>query len=727
MQLSPSVLSNLQDLISNPQFPLVHQVFPDSQIQLDLLSALARVRSKEARTWYQDLKHRLDQLSLFTQMSRCPVVAVAGLLNAGKSSLIASYLSPHNRSRVLRGVHNQAGTHRFVLWLPKIWSEEPELVGTLIGFLGDLFEHPPEILSEDPQQAMLQYNGQIIPSAVMGKPDLTDLASPGETAISLERAMQIPLIAYDPGLDALKLGLVDCPDIQTGFLGSRAELASGEGVQELPLPDTRRELLQRIGRLCSAFVVVSKLSSLHDESLLRILTSLRDAMPGVPRILAVNRVKLRYSHATVHAESRPLIDRYGIRSVFVAYDYRSSLAAARLPAVPDGMQMVDSEPLPIFVQATPETIESASKGSVEPGGESSYLFHLGKQLDVGTLAVESSRSLNMQLQGSVQQAIRCLQQHKIEVDAQTQAAWQAATNAAYDFMAERDATGKSIGLRLQTSPTVIAQMTDSLQRTAPMWMKFSLGIDRTARQLQQAVANSAGRFKILQSASVSVTQFVNRFRRGEGARVLTAHSLAEGIRKHDWEDAFAAISSVQLLVGCEAAIKRFAAEDKTQLNSEELDAWSREVWHGMSLKDKLWKGTRPLAVMLAPLLAAVLVPIDGGGTAVLVFASTKELLAAAGIAAVVTPLATGGEALGIVQRETPWRQLSNLFAVCCDCLGLPRPGITQLPAPQDIQPHRLLLPSSLPVEKHPQNPTVEIWEWNPAILRKLEDYLQQLR
>ena len=141
----------------------------------------------------------------------------------------------------------------------------------------------------------------------------------------------------------------------------------------------------------------------------------------------------------------------------------------------------------------------------------------------------------------------------------------------------------------------------------------------------------------------------------------------------------------------------------------------------MSWRDKLWKGTQPLAVMLAPLLAVVLVPFDGGGSAVLVFASTKELLTAAGLAALLGPAATGGETLAIVQRETPWRQLSDLFAISCDSLGLPRPtSASDLPSIVYAGSPRRLLLSGLDTKSSPMPPAVTMWELNPIQLENLQ-------
>jgi len=264
-------------------------------------------------------------------------------------------------------------------------------------------------------------------------------------------------------------------------------------------------------------------------------------------------------------------------------------------------------------------------------------------------------------------------------------------------------------------------LADSLQRTAPVWLRFSMTIDRTARQFQQAISNSAARFKVLQSASNTVMQFTKSFRRGEGAQVVTPQRLAEAIRTSDYHDATRRMSDEQLVAGCDVAMKRFAAEDKTQLDAQELDAWSQQIWANMPLKQKLWKGTQPLALLMAPLLAAVLVPIDGGGTAVLVFASLKELLAAAGVAVLLGPTLGGNEALKIVHRETPWRQLSDLFALVCDGLGVPRPAAEQLPRSACAGEQRQLLSCSLPV-KPPRGQPVAIAQWNAS-----GDFVRSLR
>ncbi len=674
----------------------LQRTFPDESNRVSVLDALglesvagSPQQHASGKILQEKLSGLLGQLSMFEQVSHCPVVAITGLLNAGKSTLLATYLSEAGRARVLRGVGNQQGTHRFVIWMPQVWWSNPELLSTLISFLTNVFGHAPEQLSDDIEIAQQQYNGQVFSNSLMANVEL-------KSSLEAIDPISVPLIASDVGLDKLKLGLVDCPDIQTGFLDNpTSQLRGGE------LAESRRSQLGKIGRLCSAFLIVSKLSSLHDEGLLQLLTTLRDAMPGVPRLLAINKVKARYSPSTVYSEARNLVDRFGIASVFAAYDFRSALTNERIPNPPVGLASSTTQPQPIFwdvssqVSSEQETDCGAAKRAL-PDRE--YLYHLSSRLEAGNLVRESYRSLTLQLQAAASESLEWLAKSDSLRKRQLNSAWKAISDACYDFMAERDANGQPTGLRLQASPAIIGQLAESLQRTAPVWMRLSMSIDRTARQFQQAISNSAARFKILQSASNSVMQFAKGFRRGEGAQVVTPQRLAESIRSHDFQDATVFLGEDELLAGCESAMKRFAAEDKSLLDPRELDEWSKQIWEHMPLKQKIWKGTQPLALLMGPLLAAVLVPIDGGGTAVLVFASAKELLAAAGIAALLSPTLGGNEALKIVHRETPWRQLSDLFAIACDSLAVPRPPVDQLPKSNCAGESRTLLPCNLPIK-----------------------------
>lgn len=684
---------------------------PPSDKRLSLLEALRdsevaanREQLESGTRSYSELNKILRQLSIFEHFSRCPILGISGLLNSGKSSLLATYLSPEGRRRVLIGLSNLSGTHRFILWLPTRWRDQQELMETLMSFLEQLFGHPPEALSDDPKLAARQYNGQL-------------LSSSSPTA----QPLSVPLIAYDTALDDLRLGLLDCPDIQTGFWSS--EQAGGE------MSRFRQQQLSSVGRLCSAFVVLTKLNSLHDHSLIEVLCTLRDAMPGVPRILAVNRVKARYSPEIVASEAQSLIDRFGIRSLFMAYDFRSSLAQAHIPSPPEGLVAEEEgDPQPIFFEvksgsAAEDQHRSDAKHSQQ--APVSYLYHLGQQLDPGTLADESCRSLALQLKSRSLEAIEWHGRNPEIRKQQISDARSAIAQACYDFLAQRDSSGAIVGLRLQVSPTIVSQMSASLNRTAPAWLRPSLAIDRSARQIQQAVSGKLEKFRLFQNASKSVVDFAKRFRRGEGAQVMTPERLSRAIRDTDRHDALQSMTDVDLLEGCQLALERFAAEEQTQFDEAMLDKWSQAVWKQMELKDKLRRGLQPLALTAGPLLAALLVPFDGGGTAVLVFASAQELLAAAGITAVLTTAAGGGETLKIIQEETPWRQMSDLFAIACDSLGLPRAQGDQLPK---CGAHvKAVYESRLPVRLQVTHSCLSLWQPEQGVFGHLQTVIDRLQ
>ena len=135
----------------------------------------------------------------------------------------------------------------------------------------------------------------------------------------------------------------------------------------------------------------------------------------------------------------------------------------------------------------------------------------------------------------------------------------------------------------------------------------------------------------------------------------------------------------------------------------------------------------PLAPIFGPLLAVTLIPFDGGGTAVLVFATTKELLLAAGIAALAVPTTLGSEVQDIVESEAALTQLSELFAVTCDSLGLPRPPKDKLPSITLAGQPRYLSASQLAVKPPAAVCALPTWQLAPRFAKTLKDSLSVLR
>jgi hypothetical protein len=125
-------------------------------------------------------------------------------------------------------------------------------------------------------------------------------------------------------------------------------------------------------------------------------------------------------------------------------------------------------------------------------------------------------------------------------------------------------------------------------------------------------------------------------------------------------------------LACQHAIERFQNESKILLDDDQLDQFTRQVWTDMPMSRRLLTGLAPAGVLFAPLIAVIMMPLDFGGSAVLVFASLKELLFA-GAAGVGLMLASANAMPQIAEAEVAWQQLGDLIAVLCDELGLRRP------------------------------------------------------
>lgn len=728
----------------------IHQTFPNSDCRLSLLAAAcssavasSSAQHKAGEALGEQLKALVTQAHSINRLGNCPVVGITGLLNSGKSSLLSSYLSPVGRSRVLRGAANDQGTHRFVLWLPEVWYRETELLQLLQQYIFDLFGVHAEPLADDPQQAFAQYNGQVLNID-------NDRSSPGSIDSSTERnPLQVPLLAYDAGLDALGLALLDCPDIQTAF-GPGSALAnaySREVLDAEQLQVHRREMLGRVGRLCSAFLVVSKLSSLHDHTLLNIFETLRDTMPEVRRILCVNKVKARYSPAVVDEQSQVLVDQFKISHVYMAYDFRSHWAEHRLPPAPTNLRSTAQDPLPIFFRAAKEeptkpltnkTTKPISLGAeglddmvasagMRPPEVSSYLQDLAQLLNPGSLVIESRRSVLNQLDNVTQKAVKWFEANQAERGRQLHDAWQAIANACYAFMAQTDGLDETVSLRLQTSPAIVAQMSDSLVRAAPWTMRPSLWVDRTMRKLQASIASGVQQVRWIQSISSSLSNFVGSFRKGATGKVVTSDRFQQQLKRSDIHGALNCIPDEALTIACEHAFARFQKEDTTRLDQDWLDNWSKELWQHMTLKRMVYVGVMPLAPIFGPLLAVTLIPFDGGGTAVLVFATTKELLMAAGLAALATPAFAGHNVQDLVEKETAFSQLSELFAIVCDALGIARPDSQFIPRINVGGHMRELKPSALSLKATEIDACLAQWRLAPKFASNLQQTLALLR
>lgn len=180
--IEPIDWGNLLALLEDDdQRAAIEMQFPDQKKE-SFLGALQRLNPAVASRLIASGR----QFDTAARLVGWPTVAVAGMLNSGKTSLVATFLSEEGRRRSLRGTSNSEGTHRFVIWLPSKWREDAELWGLLMQQIGDAIGASPELLSDSVTVAHKQYNNH--------EGDSTTLS--------------VPLVATDPKLDQLGIGLL---------------------------------------------------------------------------------------------------------------------------------------------------------------------------------------------------------------------------------------------------------------------------------------------------------------------------------------------------------------------------------------------------------------------------------------------------------------------------------------------------------------------------------------
>lgn len=620
-----------------------------------------------------------------------PTIAVAGMLNSGKTSLVSSFLSPRGQQRTLRGTSNREGTHRFVLWLPESWRSDVELWSLLVSRIGDSLGQPPEYLSDDVAVAAAQYNNR--------SGDQSQLA--------------VALLATDPGLDEIGVGLLDCPDIV-----SDEELGLGS-------PALRKELLGRAATLCSAFLIVTDAASSRDTTLAELTRVASDLMPGVPRMLAVNKVRPRQSPDQIYETFMPLCKNNGVSTIYAAYDYDVPASRPFIPQLDDssldgrGISARDSgvgaladpnlsgtEPLPVFFEVAPSPDDNPP-ASID---EDRFLLSLPQQLDRGVLFSQLHRALRLNLEKIVwDRGLEAISENAEASFVKTQQCQRVLLDACLEFFANRKLGGEVVELRMHQSERILRQLSESFAATAPWYARWGVRLNTTIRNF---VGGAGDLLRSLTPSALSqraADDIKGRFRSGEyGGLIAPENLLAEIARQGgtvvlshyrsgcDDDDGRQRTGDVErsaaagspsaplprsdqyvrgddaLLLGpIERAVIRFEQDDFTTLDPRRLDEAIRQMWTEIPMHKKLAHGLTPLATILAAFGAALMVPIDFGHSFLLA-ASIPELLTAAGLGALAAMWA-GNQGAREVGQQAARQQLADFLAVLCDELGVARP------------------------------------------------------
>ena len=597
----------------------------------------------------RDLVHDLlatgRQVHTAERLIGWPTVAVAGMLNSGKTSLVATFLSQAGRARTLRGANNAEGTHRFVLWLPTAWEQDTELWALLMDRIGDALGQQPEMLAADPASAHRQYNN------TDGQAD----------------ALAVPLIATDPALNSIGIALLDCPDIV-----SDAELGLGS-------PEVRRELLGRAASLCSAFLVVASAESSRDSTLGDLLRLASDLMPGVPRMLAVNKVRPQQTPDLVFETFQPLARSNGIETIYAAYDFEVSGSLPFIPkpekqTLPD--ELTNSDRLPVFFSI----VEDPNDNPPACISEDRLLGSLPTRLDRGQLFERFSHALASSLRNVIwEDAFVVLDRDSAAAQRATDKAQKCLLDAALDFFAHRQLGGEVTELRLHQSERILRQLMESFSATAPWYARLGVRLNTRLRAILGGATDLLKQLTPSALAKRTAGEIKDKFQRGEFGGLMTPESLGTSLERYNgtvnlphWSTADGKpLSKEKWLQACEDAIQRFERDDFTSLDARRLDEAVREMWKQIPAHKKIVAGLTPLALMLAAFGAVLMLPIDGGGTTLVMSASIPELLAAAGLTTLSTFWA-GGRNTKNVGQQAARQQLADFHAVLCDTFGVAR-------------------------------------------------------
>ncbi len=676
---------------SSLEWPNLHSLLEDD----DRRAAVERLFPNEGRESFLKALRRVDptaqanvlaagrQLHTAAQLIDRPTVAVAGMLNSGKTSLVASFLSEQGRKRSLRGTNNSEGTHRFVLWLPSAWKQDLEVWGLLMSRFKDSLGQAPEMLDEDPIKSHAQYNNR------NGSAD----------------NLSVPLVATDPKLDEVGIGLLDCPDIV-----SDAEIGLGS-------PEARRALLGRAATLCSAFLVVTGAESVRDATLGDLLRIAADLMPGVPRLLAVNKVRPRQTPDQVLQAFEPLAKSHGIESVYTAYDFDVPTSRPFIPRFDElGITAeTDVDPMPVFFSLEKDPDQNPP-AAIQPDR---LLQALPSRLDRGQLFDKFRIALETGLRTAIwEEGYVKLVAHTSGASQATSRAQQMMLDAALEFFAHRDVGGEVLELRLHQSERIIRQLSESFAATAPWYARFSVRLHSTVRRFIDGASDFVKQLTPTAMARRAATDVRDKFTRGEYGGIVTPERLHSAIERfggiqsmphwktiNDWE------------APCTEAMLRFERDDFTSLDPRRLDEAVKQMWTEVPMHKKLVAGLTPLAATLAAFGGVLMIPIDFGANA-LAAASISELLGAMGLAA-MSAVWAGGQNSRNVGQQAARQQIADFQAVLCDVFGIARPVS---PLEVRVAGTKQVLPTAQITSRGPTGPTLEVY----AVRDEFQQELQRM-
>jgi len=629
----------IDTLLDSPQKPLVLQTWPKKE-NLSAMDAIRRLCGKRARELSR--KRRL-----LGGLLKVPVVAVAGLLNGGKSSLIASLLSPEGRRRVLRGDNGKNGTHRFTLWAPEAWKEDAEMLAPLKELLEEVSGQAFDELDEAPETALAQQR----------RPE----------------KIGCPLLAFDSGLDRHGLCLLDCPDIER----PDDDDANGE----------RREALEKFGRICAGVLMVVPRRQIECRQVLDV----RRALPETQCLLAVNSLRGDNLVKEVVAEVREALGDSNI-PVYVAYDFGLRNYEQRTPRWDPNLKTNSGENQPCFFESSSDPEENKA----ERVGESRSLRYLSKHFPPGKILKKRQAALAGEFAADLRECLDC-------VDSKLAAGREKAEGASEKLSEKlRKLLYKDGKPVVKIDPELLGAVSEAALKTAPLDIKIAFKTNRMLSRGMRVLGSGIKAFtpELVQQALQWLFSRFEKAKEQGGKALDTPLSQPDELARQLalWSSACKSHKKEgQWQESAEAILERFRDKERTGIPREDREGFAREFWRHAP-KWKIRGAILTGAGLALGILA--LIPFDGGATLVaanVVF--VKSLLTYFGLKGSVLVLTSheliavlGGVALAQCTAGQNMadkidgciadQQHANFLAIAFDELGLPREFLPEgMPAP----------------------------------------------
>jgi hypothetical protein len=618
------------------KLPVLEQTWPDAEA-LSALEALRRLEATHAE--------RLERDAEFVRhFARLPIVAVAGLKNAGKSTLISTFLTPENRERIPRGLRTELGTQRFTLWLPARWERDAGLLQRLKSRLAGVFGHAAEALAADPAEAIRQQ--------------------------TQSDGMDRPLLAFDTALDEPGIALVDCPDIET-VLG------------DTPEANARLRMLALTRDFCAGSIVVLSRDKLAVSTAKTILPHL----PQATQIFAINSVCDELPNK-VASEFTSLLG-HRPQFIYLAFRFSEEGYAARTPHCDPSRKLPVADRIPFFFEVDP----AAENYLPEVAGAESSILRLAERLPPETLCQQSQQETLVDFARECAAALD-------RVEGATTSASKEIERAAVDlFKTMRGLRSEGGELKFKPDPEILDRMRESITRKAPGWLwpmiKFNQGVAGALRLGKKAGATLWRGVRLLFGASPEAQ--IGRIRQNLSAHEMSTDVVTEALASWATRQGWTG-DDARWQADAEEILRRFNNEERTNLSAVEWDELTKKFW------DKAPKGkaaftigtTLVIGLAIAAWLAVE--PIGGGLAAkllagkALLGVTVGEFLGSIGLGALVGTVA-GQVLMRGIETKIASQQLSNLFAISADRLGVPRdlPAefAKEFPAPSIVpKPHR---------------------------------------